>query len=147
MRALVQRVSSAKVSVNGSIVGSIHNGLLVFIGVGTEDTEEDVRYLVDKIVNLRIFSDSAGKFNHSALDLGYSLLVVSQFTLFADCSQGRRPFFGEAASPEFGKRLYDLFCNEAKKLLPVETGLFGSHMLVNLCNDGPVTIWLDSKAR
>ena len=148
MRALIQRVTSAKVRVNDAVIGEINAGLLVLLGVGPDDVEEDAKYLVEKILNLRIFTDNAGKLNLSALDLKKELLVVSQFTLFADCSQGRRPYFGGAAPPELGEKLYHYFCQEANRSgIFVAQGSFGSHMMVELCNDGPVTIWLDSKER
>lgn len=145
MRALIQRVSRAKVQVAEETVGQIGAGLLVLLGVGADDDARDVHYLVDKIVNLRVFSDESGRMNHSLRELNLPLLVVSQFTLYADCSRGRRPFMGNAAAPEMAQGLVEDFCNEAKRQgLQVEQGLFQSYMEVELCNDGPVTIWLES---
>jgi len=138
-------VSSAAVTVEQRIVGAIGAGLLIFIGVGKDDTVNDANFLAEKIVNLRIFSDRDGKLNNSVKELGLAILVVSQFTLYADCRKGRRPFFGEAASPAKGEELYEFFCREVEKFgIPVARGIFRSHMRVELCNDGPVTIVLDS---
>lgn len=148
MRALIQRVLRAKVSVADETIGEIGPGLLVFLGVGTGDNETDAEYLAEKIANLRIFTDANGKLNDSVLDFKaeMAVLVVSQFTLYADCRKGRRPFFGAAAAPEEGLKLYNYFCEQINQLgLKVEQGSFGSHMQVELINDGPVTIWIDSK--
>jgi D-tyrosyl-tRNA(Tyr) deacylase len=148
VRALIQRVLMAKVSVSGEAIGEIGPGLLVFLGVGAGDTETDAEYLAEKIANLRIFTDANGKLNDSLLDFKekMAVLVVSQFTLYADCRKGRRPFFGAAAAPEEGFRLYNYFCERINRLgLKVAQGSFGSHMQVELINDGPVTIWIDSK--
>lgn len=146
MRALIQRVSQAQVAVEQTIVGKINNGLLILLGVGNGDVEADARYLLDKIVNLRIFADDNGKLNLSLKELQLPLLVVSQFTLFADCRKGRRPFMGEAAEPEQAERLVERFCEMAlADGIEVERGQFGAHMEVSLCNDGPVTIWLDTQ--
>lgn len=148
MRALVQRVSRASVSVGDEEVGSIGSGLVVFLAVGEGDDEEAARYLVDKIVNLRIFNNNEGKFQSSALELGAELLLVSQFTLYADTRKGRRPSFTGAAAPAAADALYqravDLFRLTG---LTVATGLFQAYMQVELINDGPVTIWLDSADR
>ena len=148
MRALVQRVAKASVRVDDQLLGSIGPGLVVFVGVAQGDSEQDAEYLVNKVVNLRIFSDEAGKFNHSALETGAQLLVISQFTLHADTRKGRRPSFVHAAGPEeadasFQKTL-DLFRQTG---LRVATGQFQEHMLVEIHNDGPVTIMLDSADR
>ncbi len=145
MRALLQRVSSAKVEVEGKVTGQIGKGLLVFLGIGEEDTEKEVNKLVDKIARLRIFEDAQGKMNLSAIDLGLGALVISQFTLFADCKKGRRPNFIGAASPARAQTLYRLFIRKLSEVLePVTEGVFGAHMDVQLVNDGPVTIWLDT---
>lgn len=146
MRAVVQRVSSASVEVDENIVGKIKNGLLVLLGVSENDGLSDVEYLVDKIVNLRIFEDENDKMNLSMLDLGYELLIVSQFTLYGDCRKGRRPNFMEAARPEMAQELYEMFALKCGEFgIRVETGVFGAHMNVSLVNGGPVTIILDSK--
>lgn len=145
MRAVVQRVSEARVEVDGRIVGSIERGLLVLLGVGKDDTERDCEWMVDKVSGLRIFEDEGGKMNLSVGDVGGAILVVSQFTLYGDCRRGKRPSFTDAAPPEKGKELYDLFVELLrKKGIRVETGVFGAHMHVHLVNDGPVTILLDS---
>ncbi len=148
MRALVQRVSQARVSVGGEEVGSIGTGLVVFLAVGQNDDENDVRHLVDKITNLRIFNNGAGKFESSALDLRAELLLISQFTLYADTRRGRRPSFSSAAAPTDADALFQ----RAVELLgatglAVATGRFQEYMQVALVNDGPVTIWLDSADR
>lgn len=146
MRALLQRVSRASVSVGGEVVSQIGAGMLVLVGVGREDSEGDARYLAEKIAGLRIFSDEAGKFNLSLFDIGGELLVISQFTLFADTRKGRRPSFIAAAPPEQAEVLMDKFVDMLRAQgLRVSTGRFGEHMHVELLNDGPVTIWLDSK--
>ncbi len=146
MRAVIQRVLSGKVSVGTETVGEIGPGLVVLLGVGMEDNEEDARYLAEKTVNLRIFADDSGKLNCSQLNLGLPVLVVSQFTLYGDCRKGRRPSFSQAAPPEIGEKLYQTFCQEIEKYqLPVAKGRFRSHMTVEILNDGPVTILLDSK--
>lgn len=146
MRAVVQRVKEAKVEVDGEIVGSIAGGLLVFLGVGEEDEEKDLDYMVDKVLGLRIFQDENDKMNLSLLDVGGELLVVSQFTLYGDARKGKRPSFTASARPEKGESYYEEFIQRAReKGVKVETGVFGAHMHVDLINDGPVTILLDSK--
>jgi D-tyrosyl-tRNA(Tyr) deacylase len=146
MRAVVQRVLCSKVTVDGELLGEIGPGLLVFLGVGAEDTHLDASYLAQKMVNLRIFEDETGKLNLSALDRELPLLIISQFTLYGDCRNGRRPSFSGAAASELGEKLYEAFCNEVAGYgLTVAKGRFGSHMAVELVNDGPVTILLDSK--
>ncbi len=146
MKALVQRVTKASVSVNGEVVGKIGHGLVVLVGVAGDDTERDAIYIADKIVNLRIFADEAGKFNLSALETGADILIVSQFTLLADTRKGRRPSFEAAAPPEQAEALLNYFVDRVGNSgLKVETGRFQQHMLVEIYNDGPVTIALDSK--
>ena len=145
MRAVLQRVSRAKVTVEGETTGEIGKGLLVLLGVGTQDGESEARQLVDKIVNLRIFEDENGKMNLSLADVRGDLLVVSQFTLYADTRRGRRPSYIGAAAPEDANRLYEYFVGEARKLVAkVGTGRFQAMMDVELVNDGPVTIILDT---
>jgi D-tyrosyl-tRNA(Tyr) deacylase len=145
MKALVQRVASASVGVDGKTVGHINRGLLVFLGVSREDSKEEARYLANKIANLRIFPSEEGEFDLSALEIGGEFLVVSQFTLLADSRKGRRPSFTQAAPPDRAKELYDFFIEQARSFgLKVETGVFQQHMLVEINNDGPVTIWLES---
>ncbi len=145
MRAVIQRVGQAKVKVSGNLVGEIGLGLLVFLGVGKEDTAADAEYLLEKIINLRIFEDAAGKFNLSLLDCGGEMMVVSQFTLYADCRQGRRPSFTAAAPAEMARSLYELFLERARqKGLRVAAGIFQARMEIELTNVGPVTILLDS---
>ena len=146
MKALVQRVSRASVTVGDKEVGRIGEGLVVLLGVGKDDSEEDARYLADKVVNLRVFSDAAGRFSLSALEKGGGVLVVSQFTLLADTRKGRRPSFTEAAPPAQARELYESFVNEVRDSgLAVETGIFQEHMVVEICNDGPVTLLLESR--
>ena len=148
MKALLQRVTEASVNVGGKIVGRIGKGLVVFVGIAQEDTERDANYLADKVVNLRIFADDASKFNLSALETGGEILIVSQFTLLADARKGRRPSFAQAALPEQAEALFNLFVDLVRNSgLKVETGRFQQHMLVEIHNDGPVTIALDSKER
>jgi D-tyrosyl-tRNA(Tyr) deacylase len=145
MRAVVQRVSRAKVTVNGWTAGEIGRGLLVLLGVGQQDTEADAAYFSEKVVGLRIFEDEDGKMNRSVRDVGGSVLVVSQFTLYGDVRRGKRPSFDEAAPPETARRLYALFVQKIQATgLRCETGRFQEMMQVELVNDGPVTILLDS---
>lgn len=145
MRAVVQRVTQASVTVDEQVVGQIGNGLLVFLSVDEKDTEADVEYMVNKITELRIFNDNEGKFNLSLADVQGQLLVVSQFTLHGDCRRGRRPSFSTAARPEKAIPLYELFIQRAReKGFHVETGIFSAHMHVQLINDGPVTLLIDS---
>jgi D-tyrosyl-tRNA(Tyr) deacylase len=147
VRAILQRVKEASVTVDSRITGKIGPGLLVLLGVGKGDTEADVDFMVDKIPQLRIFEDDAGKMNKSLLDTSKALLAVSQFTLFADTKKGRRPSFIDAMPPDEAKRLYALFCDKCRALgLDVQEGVFAAHMDVALVNDGPVTISLDSRA-
>ena len=146
MKALLQRVTEASVSVGSEVVGGIGPGLVVFVGVARGDTEKDAQYLAQKIVNLRLFSDEGGKFNLSALDIKGELLVVSQFTLLADTKKGRRPDFIEAAPPAQAKELFEQFVEQAHATgLKVETGRFQQYMQVEIHNDGPVTILLNSR--
>ena len=144
MRAVVQRVSRASVTVEGEVTGAIERGLLVLLGVGHDDTDERARALAAKIARLRIFGDEAGKMNLSVEDTGGSVLAVSQFTLLADTRKGNRPSFVGAAPPQEANRLYEVFCDALAALgLPVAKGVFGAHMDVDLTNDGPVTIVLE----
>lgn len=148
MRAVLQRVSRAKVSVGSEKTGEIGQGIMVLLGVGEGDTETEAIYLVDKIVKLRIFNDDDEKMNRSLLDVGGGLLVVSQFTLFADTRKGRRPSYLGAASPDEANRLYEFFVAEARKLVEnVQTGRFQAMMDVELVNDGPVTIILETPTK
>ena len=146
MRVVVQRVKHASVTINGTVNGKINNGFLVLLGIQSTDSEQDVDYLVKKVTNLRIFSDENDKMNLSLKDVNGELLIVSQFTLYANCKEGNRPSFVEAAKPDVAIPLYEYFVSECKKIIPVvETGLFGADMKVDLLNDGPVTIIMDSK--
>lgn len=148
MKALLQRVTRASVSVAGEVVGGIGRGLVIFVGVASGDTEKDVNYLAQKIVNLRIFADDEGRFNLSALDIKGELLVVSQFTLLADTRKGRRPSFVEAAPPAQAEELFGQFVEQARATgLKVATGRFQQYMQVEIHNDGPVTILLDSREK
>jgi D-tyrosyl-tRNA(Tyr) deacylase len=148
VKALLQRVSAASVSVGGEVVGSIGRGVVVLVGVAQGDSEKDARYLAQRMVNLRIFSDESGKFNLSALDIGGELLVVSQFTLLADTRKGRRPSFTDAAPPPQAEELFTLFVSQARASgLKVETGRFQQYMQLEIHNDGPVTIMLDSREK
>ena len=144
MRVVVQRVINASVEDDGQICGSIKKGLLVFIGIGDGDSENDCKRLADKIINLRIFSDENDKINLSLKDVNGELLIVSQFTLYADCKKGNRPNFTQAAKPDIANALYEFFVDYCKNLVPVvETGIFGADMKVKLLNDGPFTIVLE----
>ena len=146
MKVVVQRVSGASVRINGDSVAKIGAGLLLLIGVDTNDTKEDVLWAADKCVNLRIFNDSEGKMNRSLLETGGSILAVSQFTLLGNTKKGRRPSFINAAGPEKGKKLYNYFVEQLKSFnVTVECGVFGAMMEVELINDGPVTLLIDSR--
>jgi D-tyrosyl-tRNA(Tyr) deacylase len=146
MRAVLQRVTSARVVVDGEIVGEIKSGLVILLGIAHDDTEQDVKYLVEKIVTLRVFDDADGRMNVSIRETGGALLVVSQFTLYGDVRRGRRPSWSEAAQPEVAEPLYESFVTEARRSVgQVETGSFRAMMQVELVNDGPVTILLDSR--
>lgn len=146
MKAVIQRVTSADVKINGKINGEIGNGLMVLLGVGNTDTDEDIKYIADKIINLRVFSDENGKMNLSLKDVGGSMLVISQFTLYGDCSHGRRPYFGDAMEPVAANKMYESFVEYVKEQgISAQTGEFGADMKVTLTNDGPVTIILESK--
>ena len=145
MRAVIQRVSRAKVSVSGEITGEIGKGILILLGVSRADSEKEAAYILEKTLNLRIFEDAGGKMNLSLLDIKGDLLVVSQFTLYGDARKGRRPSFIDAAAPEAANALYEFFVTEARKQVGrVETGRFQAMMDVELVNDGPVTILIDS---
>ena len=145
MRAVVQRVDKADVTVDGQVTGSVQKGLLVLLGVAEGDTEKDLQYMVDKVTGLRIFEDDADKMNLSVKDVGGELLVVSQFTLCGDARKGKRPSFDKAAKPELANTYYEKFVEMCRAQgLHVETGVFRAHMLVGLVNNGPVTILLDS---
>jgi D-tyrosyl-tRNA(Tyr) deacylase len=147
MRVVIQRVSEASVKIDGNIVREISKGLLVLLGVAQEDTEQDALYLLQKLINLRIFSDTDGKMNLSVKDCNGELLVVSQFTLYADTKKGNRPSYIRAARPEQAIPLYEFFLQELQKQFqgPIQTGQFGADMKVSLINDGPVTIIIDSR--
>lgn len=146
MRVVVQRVKHASVTINGTVNGKINNGFLVLLGIQSTDSKQDVDYLVKKVTNLRIFSDESDKMNLSLKDVNGELLIVSQFTLYANCKEGNRPSFVEAAKPDVAIPLYEYFISECRKIIPVvETGIFGADMKVDLLNDGPVTIIMDSK--
>lgn len=145
MRAILQRVTKGQVTIADRVNGAIQKGLVILLGVGNNDTEADLDVLVNKIVNLRIFADAEGKFNLSALDVQADMLVISQFTLYADCRKGRRPSFTDAARPEIAAPMCDLFVERLRAFgCKVETGQFGADMLVEIHNTGPVTIWLDT---
>jgi D-tyrosyl-tRNA(Tyr) deacylase len=146
MKAVIQRVTSASVVVDGKMIGRIGGGLVVLLGVARGDDESDSRYLIEKIGTLRIFSDELGKMNRSLVDLGGSVLLVSQFTLLGRTSNGRRPSFDAAAPPDVARRLYEQMATDLRAQgITVETGVFGAHMEVHLVNDGPVTFMLDSR--
>ncbi|MDQ8737364.1 D-aminoacyl-tRNA deacylase [Paenibacillus sp. LHD-38] len=145
MKVVVQRSKQAKVVIDGEIVGSIDSGLVLLVGITHEDTEADVKWMAEKVVNLRIFEDESGKMNHSVADIGGQLLSVSQFTLYGDCRKGRRPNFMAAARPEQAEKLYDSFNDTLRSMgLKVATGRFGAMMEVELVNSGPVTLILES---
>ncbi|MBM7642295.1 D-aminoacyl-tRNA deacylase [Streptococcus loxodontisalivarius] len=145
MKLIIQRVTEASVSIDGQVKGAVERGLLLLVGVGPEDTEADLDYAVRKLVNMRIFSDEAGKMNLSVLDVEGEILSISQFTLFAETKKGNRPAFTKAAKPDLASKLYDAFNEKLAQHLPVKTGVFGADMQVSLVNDGPVTIILDTK--
>jgi D-tyrosyl-tRNA(Tyr) deacylase len=145
VRVVVQRVSRAEVRVGGRVTGRIGPGFLLLVGIRRDDDDETLRWMADKILSLRLFSDDEGKMNRAIEDVRGGLLVVSQFTLYGDVRKGRRPSFTQAAKPETGKRLYERFCDEFERLgMRCERGVFGAHMDVELVNDGPVTLWIDT---
>jgi D-tyrosyl-tRNA(Tyr) deacylase len=144
MRVVLQRVNYGNVSVEGQVIAEIGLGLVILLGVGPQDGEDQVDYLVNKIAHLRIFEDHQGKINRSVLDVGGAAIVVSQFTLYADTRKGRRPSFTDAAPPEIASPMVDLFADKLASLgVPTQTGQFGAHMQVEIHNDGPVTIWME----
>lgn len=147
MRAVVQRVTAARVVVENNIVGEIGHGLLVFLGVARGDEKKDIDFMLRKIPHLRIFDDEEGNLNRSLMDIEGHMMVVSQFTLYGDCRRGLRPSFDQAASPALARELYQAFIAglESKNIAQVEQGVFGAYMKVEICNDGPVTIVLDSR--
>jgi D-tyrosyl-tRNA(Tyr) deacylase len=145
MRAVIQRVSEAKVEVDGQVIGAVGRGLLVYLGVGKEDAQTDAEFMADKLANLRIFADEAGKMNRSVMEIGGGVLLVSNFTLQGDCRKGRRPGFDAAADPQLAEPLYEKVAELiAREDIPVSKGSFGAHMQVTSINDGPVTFLLDS---
>lgn len=146
MRAVVQRVAYSKVTVDGNVIGEIQRGLNVLLGVGQDDSEKDIEYLAEKIINLRVFEDNNGKMNLSLLDISGELLIVSQFTLYGDCRKGKRPSYDKAARPEFAEDMYNKFVDYCKEYgIKVQTGKFQAMMMVEIQNDGPVTLLIDSK--
>ena len=146
MRCVFQRVSESRVQVDGKVVGQIGHGALILLGVGRDDSEQDVVYLADKVAGLRVFEDTAGKMNCSLLDIKGSALVVSQFTLYGDCTRGRRPGFSEAAPPHVASPIYERFCDRLRAAgVDVHQGVFQADMQVHLVNDGPVTLLLESR--
>jgi D-tyrosyl-tRNA(Tyr) deacylase len=146
MRAVVQRVSRASVTVDGQVVGRIAQGLLVLVGVANGDTQADIEYAASKLLGLRVFSDADGKMNRSVTDVGGAMLLISQFTLLGDVRRGRRPSFIDAAAPELGRSMYEQLAARLRASgVPVETGIFQAHMDVDLVNDGPVTLLIDSR--
>jgi D-aminoacyl-tRNA deacylase len=148
MRVVIQRVTRASVTIEGQTVGEIEKGLVVLLGIARDDTKEDADYLAPKIIALRIFDDAEGRMNRSVKDIGGGLLIVSQFTLYGDVRRGLRPSWSDAAPPELAEPLYDYFVESSRKLLErVETGSFRKMMQVELVNDGPVTITIDSRSR
>jgi D-tyrosyl-tRNA(Tyr) deacylase len=145
MRACIQRVSEARVTVDGDLAGEIGPGLVVLLGVGADDGNEELAWLAEKIVGLRIFEDDAGKMNRSLAEVGGAMLVVSQFTLYGDCRKGRRPSFTAAAPPDLAEKLYEEFVARVRTAgIDVASGRFREHMAVSLINDGPVTLWIDT---
>lgn len=149
MRCLIQRVLESKVIVHDKIVGQINKGLLVFVAIGKQDTDKDVEWMTNKIIHLRIFNDNTGKMNKSIKDINGDLLIVSQFTLYANAQKGNRPSFTDSATPDIAQKLYLSFLQKCEQLLnkPIQAGIFAADMKVHLINDGPVTIWLESKNR
>ena len=148
MRTVVQRVNRAQVSIDGTITGSIAAGLVVFVGIRAEDSKKDLQWLAEKIVHLRIFEDDSGKMNNSLTDIEGEMLIISQFTLYGDCRKGRRPGFSSAAPPQIAEPLYQQFILEVKeKGIKVATGTFQADMQIELINDGPVTLLLDSEKK
>lgn len=147
MKVVIQRVKEAQVTIDDELVGDISQGLLLLVGVGPDDEQEDLDYAVRKITNMRIFSDDMGKMNLSVQDIKGSILSVSQFTLFAETKKGNRPAFTGAAKPDKAEKMYLDFNEALAQFVPVETGVFGADMQVSLVNDGPVTIFLDTKSR
>lgn len=147
MRALIQRVSHASVTIDAAVHAEISHGFLIFLGIEHEDNADDLAYLLRKIPAMRLFADAEGKMNLALPEVAGSALVVSQFTLHASTHKGNRPSFVRAAAPSHAEPLYQQFCRELSQLVPVQTGVFGADMQVSLVNDGPVTIWLDSRAR
>lgn len=149
MRIVIQRVSHAQVTINGKVKSSIGEGFLILLGIGCGDTREDTDWLVKKVANLRVFDDDNGVMNRSVGDIDGELLIVSQFTLYAQTAKGNRPSYIRAAKPDIAVPLYEHFCAEAAQKLgkAVQTGVFGADMQVALTNDGPVTIWIDSKSK
>jgi D-aminoacyl-tRNA deacylase len=146
MRVVLQRSKNASVTVQNEVTGKIDFGFVLLVGITHEDSEEDVRYVADKVTNLRVFEDEQGKMNHSLLDVKGSILSVSQFTLYGDCRKGRRPNFMEAAKPDYAEKMYDYFNKVLREQgIEVETGIFGEMMDVHLVNDGPVTLIVESK--
>ena len=147
MKLVIQRVSQAQVTVDDATVGAIHSGALVFIGITHTDTQHVAAQLAHKLVHLRFFEDAEGKMNRSLIDTHREMLIVSQFTLYADCVKGRRPSFTEAAAPDIAEKIYDFFSHEVQKFgIRVQTGVFGAKMNVSLVNDGPVTLLLEHEA-
>ncbi len=147
MRALVQRVSQASVTVDGKTTGNIATGLLVFLGIAREDTVQDQEFVTRKLLGLRVFEDDAGRMNRSIRDVHGAILLVSQFTLYGDIRRGLRPGFDRAAPPDQAEPVYLALRDALREEVPVETGVFGAHMDVRLCNDGPATFWIDSRDR
>ena len=148
MRIVIQRVSHASVTVYGNVVGKIGEGILILLGVADGDTEDDIKYLADKAAGLRIFRDENDKMNLSLLDIGGEALVISQFTLYGDCKKGKRPSFDKAGKPDFANMMYEKFLSYMRTIVPkVECGIFGADMKVELLNNGPVTLIIDSKPK